>query len=98
LYNPDQVRISDEARDLVELRNDVLEEVTQFYFQRRNLQIDLLLSPAEELRERLRLELQLQEVTANIDYLTGGYLTQRLNDAKANKPGTSSAVKRLFAI
>jgi photosystem II stability/assembly factor-like uncharacterized protein len=98
LYNPDQVRISDEARDLVELRNDVLEEVTQFYFQRRNLQIDLLLSPAEELRERLRLELQLQEVTANIDYLTGGYLTQRLNDAKANKPGTAGVVKRLFAI
>ena len=55
-------------------------------------------STADELRERLRLELQLQEVTANIDYLTGGYLTQRLNDAKANKPGTSSAVKRLFAI
>ncbi|MEJ2746184.1 MAG: hypothetical protein P8123_10950, partial [bacterium] len=52
LYNPDQVRISDEARDLVELRNDVLEEVTQFYFQRRQLQIDLLLSPSEDLRER----------------------------------------------
>ena len=98
LFNPDQVRISDEARDLVELRNDVLEEVTQFYFQRRQLQIDLLLSPAEELRERLRLELQLQEVTANIDYLTGGYLTQRLNDAKAGKAGKSNVVKRLFAI
>lgn len=98
LYNPDQVRISDEARDLVELRNDVLEEVTQFYFQRRQLQIDLLLSPSEDLRERLRLELQLQEVTANIDYLTGGYLTQRLNDVRQGKVRKSSTVKRLFAI
>lgn len=98
LFNPDQVRISDESRDLVELRNDVLEEVTQFYFQRRQLQIDLLLSPAEELRERLRLELQLQEVTANIDYLTGGYLTQRLNDVKAGKTGKPNVVKRLFSI
>jgi photosystem II stability/assembly factor-like uncharacterized protein len=97
LFNPDQVRISDEARDLVELRNDTLETVTQFYFQRRQLQLDLLLSPAEELRERLRLELQLQEVTANIDYLTGGYLTQRLNDVRAGKP-KPGIVKRLFAI
>ncbi|MCX6339425.1 MAG: YCF48-related protein [Candidatus Aureabacteria bacterium] len=98
LYNPDQVRISDEVRDLVELRNDVLEEVTQFYFQRRQLQIDLLLSPSEDLRERLRLELQLQEVTANIDYLTGGYLTQRLNDVKVGKERKSNVIKRLFAI
>jgi hypothetical protein len=98
LYNPDQVRISDESRDLVELRNDVLEEVTQFYFQRRNAQIDLLLSPPEDLRDRLRLELQLQEVTANIDYLTGGYLTQRLNDVKTGKVRKSNIIKRMFAI
>lgn len=98
LYNPDQVRISDESRDLVELRNDVLQEVTQFYFQRRQLQIDMLLSPSEDLRERLRLELQLQEVTANVDFLTGGYLTQRLNDVKQGKERKSSVIKRLFAI
>ena len=98
LYNPDQVRISDETRDLVELRNDVLEEVTQFYFQRRQLQIDLLLSPPEDLRERLRMELQLQEVTANIDYLTGGYLTQRLNDVKQGVTRKSGMLRRLFNI
>jgi hypothetical protein len=98
LYSPQQVRISDESRDLVELRNDVLEQVTQFYFQRRQLQIDMLLSPVEDLRERLRLELQLQEVTANIDYLTGGYLTQRLNDVKQGKERKSNVFKRLFAI
>jgi len=98
LYNKEQVRISDEARDLVELRNDVLEEVTQFYFQRRNAQIDLLLSPPEDLRDRLRLELQLQEVTANIDYLTGGYLTQRLDDVKTGKVRKPSVIKRIFNI
>ncbi len=96
LYNREQIRISDEVRDLVELRNDVLEEVTQFYFQRRQLQIDTLLSPPEDLRERLRMELQLQEVTANIDYLTGGYLTQRLNEAEAGKVGKSNIFKRVF--
>jgi hypothetical protein len=98
LYSKDQVRISDEARDLVELRNDVLEEVTQFYFQRRQLQIELLLSPPEDLRERLRMELQLQEVTANVDYLTGGYLTQRLNEVKEGKTSKTSFFKRLVNI
>jgi photosystem II stability/assembly factor-like uncharacterized protein len=96
LYSREQIRISDEVRDLVELRNDVLEEVTQFYFQRRQLQIDMLLSPPEDLRERLRMELQLQEVTANVDYLTGGYLTQRINAAKDGIVEKSSFMKRVF--
>ncbi|MDD5557206.1 MAG: YCF48-related protein [bacterium] len=98
MYNPNMVRISNESRNLVELRNDVLQEVTQFYFQRRQLQIDLLLSPSEDLRERLRLELQLQEVTANIDFLTGGYLTQRLNDIKSGTTRQPTIIKRLFAL
>jgi len=43
LYNPEEIDISKEARALAELRDDILKEVTQFYFRRRHLQIDWLM-------------------------------------------------------
>lgn len=63
---------------MVQLRDDILDEVTSLYFQRRRLQIELLRSPASGIEERLEKELRLQELTADIDALTGGYLSERL--------------------
>ena len=97
LYSKSQVDISDEAAELAEFRNEVLEQVTQFYFQRRQFQVDLLLSPPEDLRERIRMEIQLQEMTANIDYLTGGYITARINEARFGKQAQEEGfVRGLF--
>jgi len=97
LYSKAQVDISDEAAELAEFRNEVLEQVTQFYFQRRQFQVDLLLTPPEDLRERIRMEIQLQEMTANIDYLSGGYMTARINEARFGKQaGEEGFVRGLF--
>ena len=97
LYSDDLVKISDEAAELAEFRNEVLEQVTQFYFQRRQFQVDLLLSPPEDLRERIRMEIQLQEMTANIDYLSGGYMTARINEARFGKQAQEEGfVRGLF--
>jgi len=97
LYSKAQVDISDEAAELAEFRNEVLEQVTQFYFQRRQFQVDLLLSPPEDLRERIRMEIQLQEMTANIDYLSGGYMTARINEARFGKQAQEEGfVRGLF--
>ena len=97
LYSKAQVDISDESAELAEFRNEVLEQVTQFYFQRRQFQVDLLLSPPEDLRERIRMEIQLQEMTANIDYLSGGYMTARINEARFGKQAREEGfVRGLF--
>ncbi|MEA1927183.1 MAG: hypothetical protein U9N73_03185 [Candidatus Auribacterota bacterium] len=85
LYNKEQTRISKEARELVELRQDVLEEVNTYFFDRRRAQIEMIFSPPEDARSRIDVQLQIARVTASIDALTGGYLSNALQEAKTNK-------------
>lgn len=78
IWNEDQTSIDVRSRLMVQLREDVLNEVTRLYFERRKLQIEMLLSPAENIKDKLKKEMRLQELTANIDALTGFYLSKRL--------------------
>ena len=74
----ERIRVINEAQDIVKLRDKVLEDVTRLYFDRRRLQVEQLLSPAGDLRSQLKNELRLQELTANIDALTGGRFSASL--------------------
>lgn len=85
IWNSAQTSIDTRSRLMVQLRNDVLDEVTRTYFERRRLQIEMLLSPPEDMREKIEQQLRIQELTANIDALTGGYLSRRLKEAKEKK-------------
>ncbi|MDH4101410.1 MAG: hypothetical protein OEV28_12650, partial [Nitrospirota bacterium] len=78
IWNNDQTSIDTRSRLMVQLRDDVLNEVTRLYFERRRLQIDLHLSPPEKAMETLEKELRLQELTAKIDALTGFNLSRKL--------------------
>jgi len=81
VWNPDLIRISDETRDLVELREDILTTVTSLYFERRRAQVQLLLNPPSDAAERIRRELEIQELTASLDALTGGWFSAELSQA-----------------
>ncbi len=70
---------------MVQLRNDILDEVTRTYFERRRLRVEMLLSPPEDMKERIGQELRIQELTADIDALTGGYLSRKLKEAEEKK-------------
>ena len=72
VMSSERIRVINEAQDIVKLRDKVLDEVTRLYFDRRRLQVELLLSPPSDLRTDIKKELQLQELTANLDALTGG--------------------------
>lgn len=82
LYSREQTRISREARELVELRQDVLEEINTYFFDRRRAQIQLLFSPPTDLRSKIDLQLRIARITANIDALTGGFLSNKLEETK----------------
>lgn len=72
-----QVRLIDgQARLMVQLRDDILNEVTRLYYERRKLQTELILSPPEKSGDKLTRALRLEELTANIDALTGGYFSR----------------------
>jgi hypothetical protein len=78
VMSSERIRVINEAQDIVKLRDKVLDEVTRVYFDRRRLQVDQLLSPSSGLREQIKNELRLQELTASIDALTGGEFSAAL--------------------
>ena len=83
IWNNDQTSIDSRSKLMVELRNDVLNEVTHLYFERRRLQIEILTVPMKDLPVNLEREIRLEELTANIDALTGGYLSKCLGEAQS---------------
>jgi len=78
VMSSERIRVINEAQDIVKLRDKVLDEVTRVYFDRRRLQVEQMLSPASSLKDQIKDELRLQELTASIDALTGGQFSASL--------------------
>jgi hypothetical protein len=78
VMSSERIRVINEAQDIVKLRDKVLDEVTRVYFDRRRLQVEQLLNPPSDLKTQIKNELRLQELTANIDALTGGKFSAAL--------------------
>lgn len=72
VMSSERIRVISEAQDVVKLRDKVLGDVTRLYFERRRLQVEVLLAPKIDLVGRVKEELRLLELTANLDALTGG--------------------------
>jgi hypothetical protein len=69
---------------MVQLRDDILDEVTKLYFERIRVKMELGNLPIEDRKKRYDKELRLQELTASLDALTGGYFTQQIKVAKGD--------------
>jgi len=78
VMSSERIRVIDEVQDLVELRDAVVTEVTQLYFERRRLQVERHLRPPLDAAREVRDELRLQELTARIDASTGGAFSAAL--------------------
>ena len=72
VMSSEQIRVINESNKANKLRENVLDEVTRLYFDRRRLQVESLLTPPSSLQDQIELTLRLQEMTANLDALTGG--------------------------
>ncbi|MEC8278135.1 MAG: helix-hairpin-helix domain-containing protein [Myxococcota bacterium] len=78
VMSSEQIRVINEAQDVVKMREKLLDESTRLYFDRRRLQVEMQLNPPSSLREQIETELRLQEMTANLDALTGGQFSNSL--------------------
>lgn len=78
IWNSDQTSIDTRSKLMVELRDDIMNEVTRTYFERRRLQIEIFTSPPQSLKLSMEKELRLQELTADLDALTGNYFSKYL--------------------
>ncbi len=72
IWSPDQTAIDVRSRLTTQLRQDLLEEATRLYFERRRLQAEFLAQPSEDPVLRKERDLRLAELTAYLDALTGG--------------------------
>ncbi|MEL6346363.1 MAG: hypothetical protein AAFV53_24845 [Myxococcota bacterium] len=78
VMSSEQIRVINEAQDVVRLRDQLLGEATRLYFERRRLQIDMALDPHSDARLRLEQALLLDELTGRIDAMTGGQFSEAL--------------------
>lgn len=75
IWNSDQTSIDVRSRLMVELRQDILDEVTKLYFERLRVKMELDSLSIEERKKRFEKELKLKELTALLDGLTNGYFS-----------------------
>ncbi len=81
IYNNDQTSIDTRSKLMVELRNDILSEITRLYFERRKLQIELLSKNDPSDKGVLDKKMRMLELTAMIDRLTGGAFSKDLKSS-----------------
>jgi len=78
VWSSDMTSIDSRSKLMVELREDILDEITRLYFERRRIQMELsqqmFSTPQEYLEKRMRVD----ELTALIDGLTGGGFSARI--------------------
>ena len=74
IWSTDHTAIDSRAKLMTELRQDILDQVTRLYFERRRIQIELA-SVTETDWDR---EMRVEELTALLDGLTGGEFSSRV--------------------
>jgi hypothetical protein len=81
IWNDAQTSIDVRSKLMVQLRNDILEEITRLYFERKRLMADIIKdrrdgAPEEDaISEKM---IRIREINGYIDALTGGNFSRRL--------------------
>jgi len=78
IFSDDQTNIDVRSRLNTQLRDDILDDITRLYYERRRLQVEMLITPPKSEKEKYDKFLRLEELTASIDALTGGYFSARI--------------------
>ena len=88
LFNPDELDVSEEARRVLTLRDDVLDEVNHIYFERRRAALALATlrarrgatpgEPYKDQEEAVALRIKIDELTARLDSWTEGFFSREM--------------------
>ena len=78
IMSSERIRVINEAQDLSKLRDKLLENVTERYFERRRLQVEMKLAPRQDVMGQVRDQIALMELTAHLDAYTGGAFSAAL--------------------
>lgn len=84
-FNPETVDLSREARQVISLRDDVLDQVNQLYYERQAILLTLAQSKDSDGTETSRLWLRAAELAAGLDGWTGGWFRRQLKEPRAGE-------------
>src|SRR5262249_23452332 len=84
VFNVDRVDVSREARLVIQLRDDVLDEVNQLYFERQRV-LASLDDPAADVPVAL-IRLRAAELASGLDAWTGGWFSEQLERTASAGP------------
>jgi hypothetical protein len=93
VYPSDAPELSREARQLIGLRDNVLDEVNQLYFDRRRALLALDAHPDKRAPEAVALRLRAEELAAGLDAWTGGWFSRALVGEAGETAGVGLASK-----
>jgi hypothetical protein len=79
VFSRDEPAAAWTASRLIDRREERVRRATRLFFQRRRLLVQLALDPPREALQRAERENQVDEVTAELDELTGGLFSGRRN-------------------
>jgi hypothetical protein len=85
-YHPESIDVSKEAREIIELRDEVLDEVTQLYFERRRALLQLASQASAGDGEAARLRLRADELGSGLDAWTGGWWSRAASAPTSHSP------------
>ncbi|MFZ2938485.1 MAG: hypothetical protein WA066_07305, partial [Candidatus Omnitrophota bacterium] len=80
IWSDAQTSIDVRSRLMVQLREEILDEVNKIYFERIRLKMEIDNLSIEDRKKRFEKELKLQELTASLDALTGGYFSKQIKE------------------
>jgi len=82
IWSDDQTSIDVRSRLTAQLRGDILDEVNKLYFERIRLKVELDNLAIEDRNKRFEKNLRIEELTASLDALTGGYFSKQIKEVK----------------
>lgn len=89
LWNTNQFIYDDEIREILNqarltanIKENLLDDVTRIFYQRRRLQLESLLYPEIEIGKKLNKELEINELTGQLDSRTGGWFSREVEKRK----------------
>ena len=78
IWSDDQTNIDVRSRLTTQLRNDILDDLRRAYYERKRLQFDIMANPPKDIKSKFEKDARIQELTQNIDDLTGNYLSKNM--------------------
>lgn len=79
IWSDAQTSIDVRSKLMVQLREEILDELNKIYFERIRVKMEIDNLSIEDRKKRFEKELKLQELTASLDALTGGYFSKHIN-------------------